>query len=137
MIGNQIDNGTSTATIIGVVGDARQDSLTKPPVPEIYYPVGQSQDAMDLERMMSMDDAGNTDRRGTCPSGGIFAQGDFRYRSRVAALYGQTLVAAIADSIGDRRLNVWLVGSFAVVAFVARWPRTIGNRFLRRNSKIS
>jgi putative ABC transport system permease protein len=48
-IGNRINNGTCIATIVGVVGDVHQFSLAQPPVPEIYFPVLQAQDASDLK----------------------------------------------------------------------------------------
>jgi putative ABC transport system permease protein len=116
-IGNQIDNGTSTATIIGVVGDARQYSLTKPPAQEIYYPVGQSQDAMDI---------GENDAQWmtlvirTEEEPILLAESLRKAISEIdpgLPLYAvKPWSAVIADSIGDRRLNVWLVGSFALVA---------------------
>ena len=118
-IGNQIDNGTSTATIIGVVGDARQYSLTKSSVPEIYYPVGQSQDAMDLGENDAqwMTLAIRTEEEPV-----LLAESLRKAISEIdpgLPLYMvKPCLAVIADSIGDRRLNVWLVGSFAVIALL-------------------
>jgi putative ABC transport system permease protein len=116
-IGNQIDNGTSTATIVGVVGDARQYSLMEPPAPEIYYPVGQSQDAMDI---------GENDAQWmtlvirTEEEPVILADSLRKAISEIdpgLPLYAvKPWSAVIADSIADRRLNVWLVGSFALIA---------------------
>jgi putative ABC transport system permease protein len=116
-IGNVIDNGTSTATIVGVVGDAHQYSLTKPPAPEIYYPVGQSQDAMDLGENDAqwMTLVIRTEQEPV-----LFAESLRKAISEIdpgLPLYAvKPWAAVIADSIGDRRLNVWLVGSFALVA---------------------
>jgi putative ABC transport system permease protein len=116
-IGNRINNGTSVATIIGVVGDFRQYSLMKPPVPEIFYPVGQSQDAMDIGENDAqwMTLAIRTEGEPTLLAESL--------RKTIAEidpdlpLYGiKPWSTIIADSIGDRRLNVWLVGSFALVA---------------------
>jgi putative ABC transport system permease protein len=116
-IGNQIDNGTSKATIVGVVGDARQYSLMKPPAPEIYYPIGQSQDAMDLGEN---DAQWMTLVMRTEEEPVLLAESLRKAISEIdpgLPLYAvKPWSAVIADSIGDRRLNVWLVGSFALVA---------------------
>ena len=118
-IGNQIDNGTCTAAIIGVVGDARQYSLTKPPAPEIYYPVGQSQNAMDLGENDAqwMTLAIRTEEEPV-----LLAESLRKAISEIDSGLPLYMVkpwsAVIADSIGDRRLNVWLVGSFAVIALL-------------------
>jgi putative ABC transport system permease protein len=116
-IGNQIDNGTSKATIVGVVGDARQYSLTKQPAPEIYYPIGQSQDAMDLGEndAQRMTLVMRTEQEPV-----LLAESLRKAISEIdpgLPLYAvKPWSAVIGDSIGDRRLNVWLVGSFALVA---------------------
>ena len=47
-IGHRIDNGTCVATVVGVVGDVHQFGLARAPLPEIYFPVFQAQDASDL-----------------------------------------------------------------------------------------
>jgi putative ABC transport system permease protein len=116
-IGNRINNGTSVATIVGVVGDFRQYSLMRPPVPEIFYPVRQSQDAMDI---------GENDAQWMTLA--IRTEGDptllaESLRKTIAEIDPDLPLsgvkpwsAVIADSIGDRRLNVWLVGSFALLA---------------------
>jgi predicted permease len=116
-IGNRINNGTSVATIIGVIGDVHQYSLAKTAAPEIYYPVEQSQDAIDIGEndaqwmtlVIRADPAMLVE-----PLRKAIAEID-----RDLPLYQvRPWSQIIADSIGDRRLNVWLVGSFALVALL-------------------
>jgi len=116
-IGNRINNGTCIATIIGVVGDVHQYSLIKMVAPEIYYPVEQSQDAIDIGEndaqwmtlVIRADPAMLVE-----PLRKAIAEID-----RDLPLYQvRPWSQVIADSIGDRRINVWLVGSFALVALL-------------------
>lgn len=116
-IGDRINNGTSTATIVGVVGDSRQYSLMKPPAPEIYYPIGQSQDAMDIgeNEAQWMTLVIRTEEDPVLLAGSL--RDAISEIDRGLPLYAvKPWSAVIADSIGDRRLNAWLVGSFALVA---------------------
>jgi putative ABC transport system permease protein len=116
-IGNRINNGTSVATIIGVVGDVHQYSLAKTAAPEIYYPVEQSQDAIDIGEndaqwmtlVIRADPAMLVE-----PLRKAIAEIDPDLPLYQVRLWSEI----IADSIGDRRLNVWLVGSFALVALL-------------------
>jgi putative ABC transport system permease protein len=116
-LGNRINNGTSTATIVGVVGDVRQYSLMKPPTPEIYYPVAQSQDAMDIgeNEAQWMTLVLRTEGDPVLLTESLRrAIGEV---DRDLPLYAvRPWSEVISDSMGDRRLNVWLVGSFALVA---------------------
>ena len=116
-VGNRINNGTCIATIVGVVGDVHQHGLIKTATPEIYYPVGQSQDAIDIGEndaqwmtlVIRADPATLVEplRKAIAEIDGDLPLYEVRPWSQV-----------IADSIGDRRLNVWLVGSFALVALL-------------------
>lgn len=116
-IGNRINNGTSTAAIVGVVGDSRQYSLMEPPAPEIYYPIGQSQDAMDIgeNEAQWMTLVIRTEEDPVLLAESL--RDAISEIDRSLPLYAvKPWSAVIADSIGDRRLNAWLVGSFALVA---------------------
>lgn len=121
-VGNQIDNEVGwSGTIIGVVGDVHHFGLAAPVRDEFYYPVSQAPhygiggtnvalgmvlvicaiDTIDPETLIGSLRQKIAEIDPTIPL------------SRV-----NTWSQLIADSIGDRRLNLWLVGSFAIVALV-------------------
>jgi putative ABC transport system permease protein len=120
-IGHRINNGTCIATIVGVVGDVHQFSLAVATVPEIYFPVLQAQDA---------SDPGENDARSMVlvvrtedSSDPAMLIGPLR---RTIAELDPTIPlyrvlpwsAIIANSIGDRRLNLLVVGGFAIAALL-------------------
>jgi putative ABC transport system permease protein len=89
----------------------------KPPAPEIYYPIGQSQDAMDIgeNEAQWMTLVIRTEDDPVLLAGSLHDA--ISEIDRSLPLYAvKPWSAVIADSIGDRRLNAWLVGSFALVA---------------------
>jgi putative ABC transport system permease protein len=120
-IGHRINNGTSVATIIGVVGDVHQFSLAQLPVPEIYFPVLQAQDASDI---------GENDARSMVL---VIRTEDSTDPATLTGPVRRTIEGVdptiplyrvlpwsdiIADSIGDRRLNALLAGGFAIAALL-------------------
>ena len=118
-IGNRINDGATVATIVGVVGDVRQFGLGKPAEPEIYFPVRQAQDATDVgenaaRRMVLVVRAG----AGFNPSSLVepLRQAVAEVDAGLPLYRVRPWSTVIADSIGDRRLNLGLVGSFALVA---------------------
>ena len=116
-IGNRINNGTCVATIVGVVGDVHQYSLMKPPSPEMYFPVAQSQDAIDIGEndALRMTLVIRTERDPALLAGPLRkAIGEI---DDTLPLYRvRSWADEISDSFGDRRLDAWLVGSFALAA---------------------
>jgi len=116
-IGNRINNGTCVATIIGVVGDVRQYSLMKPPSPEMYYPVEQSQDAVDIGEndALWMTLAIRTEGDPSMLVGSL-RKAISEIDAALPLYRVRSWAEEISDSIGDRRLDVWLVGSFALGA---------------------
>ncbi len=121
-LGNKIDNESGwVGTIIGVVGDVHQFGLAAPVRDEYYYPVSQAPHyglggtSIALGMVLVVRAADPIDPETLIGS----------LRQKVAEIdptVPLSRVSAwsrlIADSIGDRRLNLWLVGSFALVALI-------------------
>ena len=116
-IGNRINNGTCLATIIGVVGDVHQYSLMKPPSPEMYFPVGQSQDAIDIGEndALWMTLVIRTEGDPAMLAGAL-RKAISEIDATLPLYRVRSWAEEISDSFGDRRLDVWLVGSFALAA---------------------
>ena len=116
-IGNRINNGTCVATIIGVVGDVHQFSLMKPPLPEMYFPVAQSQDAFDIGEndALRMTLVVRTERDPALLAGPL-RKAVSEIDAALPLYRVRSWAEEISDSFGDRRLDVWLVGSFAIAA---------------------
>jgi len=116
-IGNRINNGTCVATIIGVVGDVHQYSLMKPPSPEMYFPVAQSQDAIDIGEndALRMTLVIRTERDPALLAGPL-RKAIWEIDGALPLYRVRSWAEEISDSFGDRRLDVWLVGSFALAA---------------------
>jgi predicted permease len=116
-IGNRINNATCVATIIGVVGDVHQYGLMKPPSPEMYFPVEQSQDAIDIGENDALWMTLVIRTEGD-PS--LLVRSLRKVMSEIDAslpLYRvRSWAEEISDSIGERRLDVCLVGGFALGA---------------------
>lgn len=124
-IGNKIDNENGwVGTIVGVVGDVHHFGLAAPVRDEFYFSVNQAP---------SWSSQGEP--------GASIAQGMVLVIRATDSIDPETLISPlrqkiaeidpavplfrvniwsqlIADSIGDRRLNLWFVGSFALVALL-------------------
>lgn len=121
-LGNRIDNEDGwTGTIIGVVGDVHHFGLTAPVRDEFYYPVSQAPhygiggSNLALNMVLVVHAANAFD-----PESLIHA-----VRQKIAEIDPMVPLSRvkrwsrlIAESIGDRSLNLWFVGSFAVVALI-------------------
>jgi putative ABC transport system permease protein len=120
-IGHRIDNGTCVATVVGVVGDVHQFGLARAPLPEIYFPIFQAQDASDLGQndaqsmVLVIRAEGSTD---PAMLAGSLRQAIGEIDSTLPLYRVLPWSAIIANSIGDRRLNLWLVGGFGLVALL-------------------
>lgn len=120
-IGHRINNGTCVATVVGVVGDVHQFGLARAPLPEIYFPIFQAQDASDLGQndaqsmvlVIRVEDS-------TDPPmlAGSLRQAIGEIDSALPLYRVLPWSAIIANSIGDRRLNLWLVGAFGLIALL-------------------
>ena len=112
-VGNRLKLGASSnpwITVIGVVADARTESLAQTGVPGIYMSLYQRR-AKDLAILL----------RGRLDLEAIPVQ----VREQVQAVDptlpvfgGQTLTAALADSLSERRFSMEIVGSFALTALL-------------------
>ena len=121
-IGNKIDNESGwVGTIIGVVGDVHHFGLTTPVRDEFYYPVSQAPHYGDgganlaLGMVLVVHAADSIDPRTLA---GPLRQTIAEIDPTVPLSRMNTWSELIADSIGDRRMNLWFVGSFAVVALI-------------------
>src|SRR4029077_15436871 len=112
-LGNRIDNEDGwSATIVGVVGDVHHFGLGAPVRDEYYYPLSQSphygvggpSDALETVLVVRA-------KNGVSPASlvpilhQIVAQTDATVALSRVSVWSQL----IADSIGDRRLDLWLV----------------------------
>ena len=121
-IGHQIDDESGWAgTIIGVVGDARNFGLAAPVRDEFYYPVsqaphyGEGGSNMALSMVLVIRASEAVDPEILI---GPLRQKVAEIDPAVPLFRVNTWSQLIADSIGDRRFNLWFVGSFAVVALL-------------------
>jgi putative ABC transport system permease protein len=121
-IGNQIDDESGwVGTIIGVVGDTRNFGLAAPVRDEFYYPVSQaphygeagSNLALGMALVIRAADSIDPETLIT-PLRQSIAEIDSAVPLHRVGTWSQL----IADSIADRRLNLWFVGSFAVAALL-------------------
>jgi predicted permease len=98
--------------IIGVVGDVRQSSLGVPPIPEVFYAVGQN--------FAQIRSQGSTlvVRAAGPPEGLVSAvRAAVREVNPNQALFKvATMRQVIHQSLGTQRLYVWLLGLFAAMA---------------------
>ena len=96
--------------IVGVVADVRQAELTQKPHPELYYPyLGDGPQSMSL--VVST----------TLPQATALASVRAAIRAvdpGIPVANVRTLEQVIAESVSDRRLYLFLLGTFAVVAVV-------------------
>ena len=121
-LGNQIENEDGwSATVIGVVGDVHHFGLGAPVRDEYYYPLSQSphygvggtSDALEMALVLRAGDG--VDPRTLVPIlHQIVAQTDLTVALSRVSVWSQL----IADSIGDRRLDLCLVGGFALATMV-------------------
>jgi predicted permease len=117
VVGQRVRRGpdsTDVHTIVGVVADVRQSGLERPPAPELYYPY-RSATADWGPRMLVVRMAGGDAARTPAVVAAL--------RRSVAAIAPdvpvhavRTLDEVVGRSLGTRRLNLWLVGTFAAVA---------------------
>jgi putative ABC transport system permease protein len=121
-LGNQIQNDDGwSATIIGVVGDVHHFGLGAPVRDEYYYPLSQSphyglggtSDALEMTLALRAKDGVNP---GSLVP--ILHQIVDQSDSTVALSRVSVWSQLIADSIGDRRLDLWLVGAFALATLM-------------------
>jgi predicted permease len=121
-LGNRIDNEDGwSAIIVGVVGDVHHFGLGAPVRDEYYYPLSQSphygvggtSDALETVLVVRA-------KSGVSPATlvpilhQIVAQTDATVALSRVNVWSQL----IADSIGDRRLDLWLVGAFALTTMM-------------------
>ena len=109
-IGRQTDRGT----IIGIVGDVRQEKLREPAKPEIYYSV--------VQNFAQLSTHGSTlvVRGAREPASLIGAiRAAVREINPSQALFRvDTMRGVVEASMADSRLHAWLVGVFAAMGLV-------------------
>ena len=99
----------TAATIVGVVGDLKYSKLDAPPQPEIYIPYRQSRFLVVMSVMVRT----SSDASAMAPAiRNLVANID-----RTQPVYEvRTLEQELAESIAPRRLNLFLLGTFAASA---------------------
>ncbi|WP_309896462.1 ABC transporter permease [Archangium sp.] len=114
-VGRRLTFMRQTATIIGVVGDVRQGGLDRKPVPEIDLPYNQTeanpfglQDVFLVVKTTVEPTAAASTLRGVVRS----------VDSELAIDEVYTMEEVISRSMASRRMNLVLLGSFAVIALV-------------------
>jgi putative ABC transport system permease protein len=121
-IGNKIDSETGwIGTIVGVVGDVRNFGLAAPIGDEFYYPVSQAPHYGDAGSNIALGMVlviRATDSIDPETLVGPLRQKIAEIDPSVPLSRINTWSHLIADSVGDRRLNLWFVGSFAIVALI-------------------
>ena len=105
---------TSRGTIVGVVGDVRQRTLSQPATPEVYYSVAQN--------FAQLTSQGSTlvVRAEREPEQLIAAiRAAIREINPGQALFRvETMEGVVQASLGETRLQTWLVGAFAAMGLV-------------------
>jgi putative ABC transport system permease protein len=106
-VGRRTDRGA----IIGVVGDVRQSTLSKPAVPEIYYTVAQNFAQLNVQGSTLVV-------RGDLPPDRLVRaiREAIREISPAQALFRiDTMQGVISTSLAEPRLYAWLVAVFAAM----------------------
>lgn len=99
--------------IIGVVGDVHQTALDLDPAPEIYRPVTQDSQTWLAPRALVIR------TRGQPSAFAPVLRQQFRALDSSVPIYGlDSLDSLLEKSIASRRLEVWLVGAFGLVALL-------------------
>ena len=109
-IGQQTDRGT----IVGVAGDVRQAGLDRSTLPEIYYPVAQNMAQLNDLGMTLIVSTTVTPTSLAAPIRALIR----RERPDLAVFEIKTMEDVVKDSLADKRLYVWFVGSFAMLVLV-------------------
>lgn len=110
-LGRRLLFAGGAATIVGVVGDVRQAGLDKVPLAELHVPYGRPWGDNGMVLVL---------RTGGGPEGLTPALREVvrRLDSDVPVHRALTMEQVIEQSLGMRRLVLWLLGGFAVVALV-------------------
>jgi putative ABC transport system permease protein len=103
----------SWVEIVGVVGDVRQTALDLDPAPEIYRPITQDTQVWLAPRALLVRTRGNA-----LAFAHVLRQ-QFQALDSSVPIYGlDSMDALLEKSVASRRLVVWLVSSFGVVALL-------------------
>lgn len=108
-----LQNGQPTITIVGVVGDVKQSGLMQAARPEIYTPYQQAGDSNTRGMSLVIRTVGE-------PNAIVGAvRGELRGIDPNQPVYNvKTMSTVIDESVSDRRLNMTLLSTFAVLALV-------------------
>jgi predicted permease len=107
------DESSVWHTVVGVVGDVRQHGLSQEPSPEMYY---SHRDSLGPARGEFVFVVRSAVPPATLLAGARAAVQEVAPDQPV--FQALTMEEVIADSLADRRLNLWLLGVFAAVALV-------------------
>jgi putative ABC transport system permease protein len=104
-----MDGDLRLLTIVGIVGDTREDALDAPPRPTVYVDLFQRPSAAISVTMLSDADT----RSVTAAARGILQE----LNPEIPAKF-QTFSQVYSASLGSRRFNVILIGFFGIVALL-------------------
>jgi predicted permease len=113
-IGQRVALDTSLAfTIVGVAGDVRQTGLASPPLPEMYFGYRSEWPAWGTPTALVV-----RSRLSTAATAAAVRRAATAVVPDIPLYAVSTMDEIIGSSLGARRLNLWLIGSFGVITLV-------------------
>jgi len=112
-IGRRLLRDDGPLTIVGVVGDVRQSGLTQASQPEVYFPYQQAAEAVKRNMTLVMRASGD-------PTALVAeVRSEVQHIDPTQPIYNvKTMTTVIEESVSDRRLNMALLGIFALLALL-------------------
>jgi predicted permease len=113
-IGKRIALDTNLVfTIVGVAGDVRQAGLASPPLAEIYFTYRSRFTSWGIPAALIV-----RSRLSTTSAVAAVRGAAAQIAPDVPVYQVSTMDEIIGNSLGERRLNLWLIGGFAVITLV-------------------
>jgi predicted permease len=113
-IGRRVALDDSIAlTIVGVAGDVRQAGLASPPLAEVYFGYRSERAGWGIPRALLV-----RSRLSTTATVAAVRRAAAKVIPDVPLYSVSTMDEIIGSSLGSRRLNLWLIGSFGVITLM-------------------
>jgi len=113
-IGQRVALDTNTVfTIVGVAGDVRQTGLASPPLPEVYFGYRSGFAAWATPTALLV-----RSRLSTAATVSAVRRAATAVVPDIPVYAVSTMDEIIGSSLGTRRLNLWLIGSFGVITLI-------------------
>src|SRR5206468_5354561 len=104
---------TIALTIVGVAGDVRQAGLTSPPLAEVYFGYRSDRTGWGAPTALLV-----RSRLSTTATVAAVRRAGTAVVPDVPLYQVSTMDEIIGSSLGSRRLNLWLIGSFSVITLL-------------------